>query len=183
MARVPALKPEEMTDEQKRVDQEIGSTRSGRAGGPFAIWLRDPALADQANQFGNYLRNATSLAKSLQEIAILLTARHWTAQYEWWVHARRALEAGVHEDVVEAIRDRRRPGFDDAVEEMVYVVCSELYDTHALSDDTHDRASELLGQQALIELVAIIGFYSMIALTLNAFEAPVPEGGPPPLDD
>ncbi len=183
MARVPALKPEEMTDEQKRVDQEIGSTRSGRAGGPFAIWLRDPALADQANQFGNYLRNATSLANPLQEIAILVTARHWTAQYEWWVHKRRALEAGVHEDVVEAIRDRRRPGFDDAVEEMVYVVCSELYDTHALSDDTHDRASELLGQQALIELVAIIGFYSMIALTLNAFEAPVPEGGPPPLDD
>ena len=183
MARVPALKPEEMTDEQTRIDQEIGSTRGGRANGPFAIWLRDPALADQANKFGTYLRTSTSLAKPLQEIAILVTARHWTAQYEWWVHERRALEAGVHEDIVEAIRNRRRPGFEDDAEEMVYVVCSELYDTHALSDDTHDRAVALLGQQALIELVAIAGFYSMIALTLNAFEAPVPEGGPPPLED
>ncbi len=183
MARVPVFKPEEMTDEQKRVDQEIGSTRSGRAGGPFAIWLRDPALAEQASKFGNYLRNDTSLATPLQEIAILVTARPWTAQYEWSVHQRRALEAGVHEDVVEAIRDRRRPGFDDPVEEMVYVVCSELYDTYALSDDTHDRAAELLGQQTLIELVAIAGFYSMIALTLNAFEVPIPEGGPPPLED
>ena len=112
-----------------------------------------------------------------------MTTRHWTAQYEWSVHARRALEAGVHEDIVDAIRDRRRPGFDDDVEEMVYVVCSELYDTDALSDDTHDRATELLGQQAMIELIAIAGFYSMIALTLNAFEVPAPEGGPPPLDD
>ncbi len=183
MARVPALKPEEMTEDQKRLDQEIGSTRSGRANGPFAIWLRDPGLADQANQFGNYLRNNISLAKPLQEIAILVTARHWSAQYEWSVHARRALEAGVHEDIVDAIRDRRRPGFDDDVEEMVYVVCSELYDTDALSDDTHDRATELIGQQAMIELIAIAGFYSMIALTLNAFEVPAPEGGPPPLDD
>lgn len=183
MVRVPALTQAEMTDEQKRVDQEIGSTRSGRANGPFAIWLRDPALADLANRFGTYLRDRTSLAKPLQEIAILVTARHWTAQYEWWVHERRALEAGVHEDVVDAIRDRRRPGFDDADEEMVYAVCSELYDTYALSDDTHDRAVERLGQQTLIELVALAGFYSMIALTLNAFEAPVPEGGPPPLED
>jgi 4-carboxymuconolactone decarboxylase len=183
MARVPVLKPEEMTDEQKRVDQEIGATRSGRAGGPFAIWLREPALADQANKFANYLRNETTLPKKLQEIAILVTARHWTAQYEWSVHQRRALEEGVHEDVVDAIRDRRRPGFDDDAEEMVYVVCSELYDTYALGEDTHDRAVELLGRQALIDLVAIAGFYSMIALTLNAFEVPTPEGGPPPLDD
>ena len=183
MARVPVLKPEEMTDEQKRIDQEIGSTRSGRANGPFAIWLRDPGLADQANRFGNYLRNNTSLAKPLQEIAILVTARHWTAQYEWAVHERRALEAGVHEDIVDAIRDQRRPGFDDEIEEMVYVVCSELYDTDALGDETYDRAVELLGEQALIELVAIAGFYSMIAITLNAFEAPTPEDGPPPLSD
>ena len=183
MARVPDLKPEEMTEEQIRINAQIGATRSGRAGGPFAIWLRDPVLAEQVSNIGNYLRNDTSLAIPLQEIAILVTARHWTAQYAWSVHERRALEAGVHEDVVDAIRDRRRPGFDDPIDEMVYVVCSELYDTYALSDNTHDRAAALLGQQALIELVTITGFYSMIALTLNAFDAPTPEGGPPPLDD
>ena len=166
-----------------RVDQEIGSTQSGRTRGPFAIWLRDPALAEQASKFSNYLRNETSLATPLQEIAILVTACHWTAQYAWSVHERRALEAGVHEGVVEAIRDRRQPGFDDPVEEMVYVVCSQLFDTDALSDDTHDRATELLGQQTLIELVAIAGYYSMLALTLNAFDAPTPEGGPSPLGD
>jgi len=183
MARVPDLKPEEMTEEQIKVDALIGATRSGRAGGPFAIWLREPALAEQFGKIGNYLRNDTSLATPLQEIAILVTARHWTAQYAWSVHERRALEAGVHEDVVDAIRDRRRPGFDDPIDEMVYVVCSELYDTYGLSDDTHDRAAALLGQQTLIELIAIAGFYSMIALTLNAFDVPTPEGGPPPLDD
>ena len=183
MARVPDLKPEEMTKEQNRVDAEIGATRSGRAGGPFAIWLRDPVLAEQVGKIGNYLRNDTSLATARQEIAILVTARHWTAQYAWSVHERRALEAGVHEDVVDAIRDRRRPGFDDPIDEMVYVVCSELYDTYGLSNETYDRAAALLGQQALIELVTIAGFYSMIALTVNAFEAPTSEGGPPPLDN
>ena len=132
-------------ERSKRVDAEIGSTRNGRAGDPFTIWLRNPAPAEQTNNFDNCLRNDASLATPLQEIDILVTACHWMAQYAWSVHERRALRADVHGGVVEAIRDRFPPGFDDPVEEMVYIVCSELYDAYAPSDDTHNRAVELLG--------------------------------------
>ena len=108
MARVEDLKPESLTPEQKAIHDRIAGTRGGTVRGPFAIWLRNPAIADAADRFGTILRNG-SLDQRLFELMVLMVARHWSAQYEWFAHARHALEAGLAPAVVDAIRQRRKP--------------------------------------------------------------------------
>lgn len=182
MARIPDLKPEEMTERQKRLAAEIGGARGGVVRGPFAIWLRNPDLVDKANQLGNLLREGTSVPRRLSELAILVTARHWTAQYEWFAHEHQAVEQGISQDVVEAIRARKRPVFAKADEKAVYDICHELYEKKNVSDATYKAAVDTLGQQMVIELMTIASFYAMIAMFLVTFEAPVP-GGKLPLPE
>lgn len=181
MARIPDLRADEMTAAQKRLFDEIAGPRRGVVQGPFAIWLRHPELVDKANQLGNLLRAGTSVPTRLSELAILVTARHWTAQYEWFAHRPHAEAADISPDVIEAIRTRKQPDFARDDERIVHALCSELYENGKVADDTYDRAVDVLGRMAVIELVAIAGFYSMVALTLNAFEAPLPDGAPLPL--
>ena len=176
MARVPDLASEVMTAEQRRVHQEIGGARGGVVRGPFAIWLRNPQLADQANQFGNAFRLAGKLDKRLFELMVLLVARHWSAQYEWFVHERNGLAAGVTQEIVDAIRTRSVPEFAREDERVVYETITELNETRTLGQPTYDRALAALGLDLLIELIAAAGFYTMVAMTLNAFDAPVPGG-------
>ena len=182
MARIPDLKPEEMTERQTQLAAEIGGPRGGVVRGPFAIWLRNPALADKANQLGNLLREGTSVPRRLSELAILVTARHWTAQYEWFAHEHQAIEQGVSSEVVEAIRHRKRPSFVKPDEKAVYDICHELYEAKKVSDATYRAAVDTLGQQMVIELMTIASFYAMIAMYLVTFEAPVP-GGKLPLPE
>jgi 4-carboxymuconolactone decarboxylase len=182
MARIPDLAPEEMSERQKQLAAAIGGARGGVVRGPFAIWLRNPELADKGNQLGNLLREGTSVPRRLSELAILVTARHWTAQYEWFAHEHQAIEQGISAEVVEAIRARRRPSFDKADEKAVYDICSQLYETKHVSDATYKAAVDTLGQQMVIELMTIASFYAMIAMVLVTFEAPVP-GGKLPLPE
>jgi 4-carboxymuconolactone decarboxylase len=179
MARVPDVAPAEMTAEQKRVCQEIAGARGGVVRGPFAIWLRNPELADQANQFGNAFRLTGKLDKRLFELMVLVVARHWSAQYEWFVHEKNGLEAGLTQAVVEAIRTRSAPKFAREDERVVYDTITELNETRTLSQPAYDRALAALGLDLLIELIAAAGFYTMVAMTLNAFDAPVPGGSRP----
>lgn len=181
MARVPDLKPEELSDLQRAVAAEIAAGRGGVVRGPFALWLRNAELAQQASRFGALLRLGTSVPRRLSELAILVTARHWTAQYEWYAHEDAAREAGVADDVIEAIRHRRAPAFKADDEAAVHAICTELYETKAVSAATYERAKAALGQQMLIELVTIASFYSMVAMVLVTFEAPLPEGAATPL--
>jgi 4-carboxymuconolactone decarboxylase len=181
MPRIPDLKPDEMSAEQRRLAEEIGATRGGVVRGPFAIWLRNPALVDLANKFGSFLRTGTSVPRRLSELAILVTARHWTAQYEWHAHENQAREAGITDGVIEAVRGRRRPTFAKQDEAVVYDLVHELYEKRAVSDQTYKRAIDTLGQLMTIELVTIASFYTMVALVLVAFEAPLPAGTKPPL--
>ncbi len=183
MSRLPDIPAAELSADQKRIHDEIAGSRRGGVRGPYPIWLRNPALADRAQRLGEFLRFETSLPVRIRELAILITARFWSAQYEWHAHAPHAAEAGISEDIITAIRDRRRPDFTDDTDETVYEVCTELYETHKLSDATFQKAVERLGEVAVIELVALGGYYSMIALTLNAFEAPLPANVPPPFKD
>ena len=176
MARIPPLKPEEMTEEQKRLTAKIAGPRGGVVRGPFAIWLRNPALVDKADDFGNLLREGTSVPRRLSELAILATARHWTAQYEWFAHEKMALDQGISKDVVEAIRNRRRPRFDKKDEQAVYELVTELYESKAVSDPTYGAAVQALGQQTVMELVTIATFYAMIAMFLVTFQVDIPEG-------
>ena len=181
MARVPDLKPEEMTAEQKRLAQKIAGPRGGVVRGPFAIWLRNTALVDKADELGNLLREGTSVPRRLSELAILVTARHWTAQYEWFAHERQAREVGIADAVIDAIRNRTRPRFDKADEQVVYDLASELYENKAVSDKTYAAAVQTLGQMTVIELVTVATFYAMIAMILVTFQAPLPQGTKPPL--
>ena len=179
MARVPDIPPEEMSEDQKRVFQEIGGARGGVVRGPFAIWLRNPQLADQANQFGNAFRVTGKLDKRLFELMVLVVARHWSAQYEWFVHERNGLAAGLTQEIVDAIRTQSTPEFAREDERVVYDTITELNETRTLSQPTYDRALATLGLDLLIELIAAAGFYTMVAMTLNAFDAPVPGGKRP----
>jgi 4-carboxymuconolactone decarboxylase len=179
MARVPDVALEEMTAEQRRVYQEIGGARSGVVRGPFAIWLRNPQLADHANQFGNTFRLNGKLDKRLFELMVLVVARYWSAQYEWFVHEKHGLEAGITQEIVDAIRARSTPEFAREDERVVYDTITELNETRTLSQPAYDRALAALGLDLLIELIAAAGFYTMVAMTLNAFDAPVPGGKRP----
>ncbi|MBI4528877.1 MAG: carboxymuconolactone decarboxylase family protein [Deltaproteobacteria bacterium] len=179
MTRLPDLQLPELTAEQKRIYDEIAGPRSGSVRGPFPIWLRTPALADLANQLSSALRRDGKLDKRLLELAVLVVARQWSAQYEWFVHERAALNAGLSPEIVEAIRERRAPEFVREDERLVYEVVTELLETRTLSQTSYDRALAALGLEPLIELITTAGFYTMIAMILVAFEAPVPGGNPP----
>ena len=174
MSRLPVLRIEDLTAEQKRIYDEIARVRHGVVRGPFPIWLRIPELADRANQFGNALRVNGKLDKRLFELMVLIIARHWSAQYEWFAHAKAALEAGLSPGVVDAIQNRRRPEFPREDEQRIYELVTELVDTRTLSQPSYDRALAALGLDLLIELITAAGFYTMIAMVLNAFDAPVP---------
>ena len=177
MARVPELAVATLSPEQRRIHDEIAGPRRGHARGPFAIWLRRPELADAANRLGNVLRAEGRLDKRLFELMVLVVARHWTAHYEWHVHEEAGRAGGLAPDVIEAIRARRRPDFARDDERLVYDTITELNDKRSLSDATYARAETALGLDLLIELIAGAGFYTMVAMTLDAFDAPVPADG------
>ncbi len=179
MSRVPDLSAGERTPEQSRIYEEIAGPRGGVVRGPFAIWLRNPELADKANQLGNVLRIKGLLDKRLFELAILVVARSWTAQYEWYAHAQAALAAGLDAAIVDSLREGREPVFSRADERLVYKVSRELQTQRALGDATYREAEALLGLPLLIELISVVGFYTMVAIVLVGFDAPVPGGSTP----
>ena len=179
MSRLEPMDPALLSPEQKRVYDEIASARSGTVRGPFAVWLRIPRIADAANRFGNALRRDGELDKRLFELMVLLVARHWSAQYEWYAHERAALEAGIAPAVLEAIRARKVPDFSRADERLVYDVVTEINESKGLSDGSYARAVAQFGVELLIELITAAGFYTAVAMVIQAFDAPVPEGARP----
>ena len=178
--RIPDLRPDEMDDRQRVLFDAIAGPRGGVVRGPFAIWLRHPDLVEKANELGNHLRDDTSVSKRLSELAILVTARYWGARYEWFAHEGQAAAAGVTPEVIEAIRNGEDPDFDDPEAAIVYEVSREIYRSKEIPDETYRRAIDVLGRTRTIDLVAILGFYTMVAMTLNAFNAPLPEGAADP---
>ena len=182
MARIDPIPMDQMTPEQRRLNDDIaGSRGGGPAKGPFALWLRTPELAEHANAFGSHLRHRTSVPQRLVELAVLIIARTYAAQYEWHAHAAHADKVGLAPELVEAIRTRREPVIVEADEKIVHAVTTELTVGRKLDDDTYERAVEILGEQTLLDLVTIIGFYTMVAIVLVAFEVDIPNGGDKPL--
>jgi 4-carboxymuconolactone decarboxylase len=147
--------------------------------GPFAIWMRTPEIADKANQFGNALRVSGLLDRRLFELMVLIVARHWSAQYEWFAHEPAALKAGLAPEIVEAIRRRQPPGFARSDERLVFDLVTELNERHTVTDATYAAAVETFGLDLVIELVTAAGFYTLVAMMLKAFDAPVPGGVAP----
>lgn len=181
MKRFPPLAREDLTDEQREVYDDIAAGPRSGVRGPFNALLRSPRLADRAQRLGAFLRYETSLPPALSEMAIIITARAWTAQYEWYAHARLAREGGLPEAIIDAIAHRRRPRFDDEKQEALYDFCTELHQTHGVGDAAYARAVEAFGERGVAEIIGLCGYYVMVAMTLNVAQVPLPEGVEPPL--
>jgi 4-carboxymuconolactone decarboxylase len=179
MARYRELSSAEMSAPQKAVVDEIVSGKRGRFGGPFQILVRSPEVCKHLSRLGEYLRWGSSLSPALSELAICLTARHIRANYEWHAHAPLAVEGGVPEAAIEAIRTGARPHFDAEDQALVYRLVSELIDTKRLSDASFAEAIAAFGEQGVVELGTIIGYYTAIGNALNIFEVPLPPGQAP----
>ncbi len=180
MNRYREIEPEEMTPAQRRVHDLIVAGRRGRFGGPFQLLVRAPDICEHASQLGEHLRWSTSLPDRLSELAIITTARFWRAQYEWYAHAPLAEKGGVPRAAIEALRRGEAPSFAQPDEALVHRICTELFRTQRLSDATFAEATATLGETGLVEVIAIVGYYTLIGNILNAFEVPVPPGETPP---
>ena len=176
MSRLPDLPRAAMSGEQGRIHDQIVAGPRGRVQGPLKIWLNSPGLADAAQNLGAYLRFGSRLAPRLSELAIIVTGAHYKAEFEWYAHVRFAHEAGIPEAVTEVIRSGEAPELPDADQRIVHAVAVELTRDHRLSDATFDEAVAVLGLPALTDLIAIVGYYGLVSLTLNAFEIPAPDG-------
>jgi len=181
MTRYKELDPAALDADQKRIWQEIASGPRGSVPAPLQIWLRSPVLAENAQRLGAFCRYGTVLEPRLSELAILLTARHWTAHYEWHHHEVFARKAGLDEAVIAAIAARRPPAFAREDERAVYEFCQVFYRDHRVDDATYARAVAQFGERGVVDLVGIMGYYALISMTLNVFEVPVPDGAALPL--
>jgi 4-carboxymuconolactone decarboxylase len=139
-------------------------------------------LADRAQNLGAFCRFATSLPARLSELAILIIGAHWKAGFEWWAHAPIALRAGIEQAVIDALRKGEIPHFINSDEAAVYAFTSELLTTRQVSDATYKRAVDELGIKTVVELVGILGYYSLISMTIVAFAVPLPAGEVAPFD-
>ena len=178
MPRLPPLVRDEMPPAQQRVHDLIKETR-GNVRGPFAIWLQVPELAEPCLRLQHMLNYQSRLDKRLMQLMILVMAARSSAQFAWFVHARHAQELDIEPAIVEAIRTRQDPPFTREEDKLLYDIVVELDTTRTLSDASYARAVAALGPETLVELVTATGFYAMVAMTLNAFDAPVPGGARP----
>src|SRR5579872_5355535 len=165
--RFPPLARETMTPEQRAVAEAIASGPRGGLRGPFQAWLRSPEVANLLQKVGEYVRFSSSVPPRLNELAILITARAWDAQFEWWAHYRLALEAGLDPAIAADIADGRRPASMQPDEAVVYDFCTELRTTHRVSDATLAATTALLGDAGVIDLIAVSGYYDTVSMTLN----------------
>lgn len=170
MARLDPPNPDEMNERQRAVHDAIASGPRKGVRGPLAVWLWRPEFAERAQALGQYCRYDSSLDPRLSELAILVTARHWSSEYEWQAHKRIALDAGVDAAVVEAIRQSRQPTFARDDERAVYEFASAMLAVRKVPRDVYDAAVKILGRDAVVDLVGVLGYYGLISMTINAFE-------------
>ncbi|MBI3515950.1 MAG: carboxymuconolactone decarboxylase family protein [Proteobacteria bacterium] len=184
MARFPELKPEQWDAEQKKVAANIAAGPRGSVRGPFLPLLYSPGLADPVQAAGAHLRYKSSLSNALNEFAILITARFWTAQYEWHAHRKLALEAGLDVKIADQIARGERPSGMSAELTAIYDFCAELHRDHGVSDKSFDAVVAKFGHKGAMDLIGICGYYTLISMVLNVSQIPLPAGvepGLPPL--
>ena len=174
--RLKLLAPGEMSAEQKETYDESIASKRGAPPPPMMAWLNSPEMARHATRLGAFLRFDTIFPAKLSEIAILVTARHWTSHYEWYAHKRLALAGGLDLNIIDAIRDRRTPEFDDPKGKMIYDVAKSLHEGHGLAQGLYDEAIALLGERGVVEIIGLCGYYTMVSMTLNTFEFELPAG-------
>lgn len=181
-SRLPDVSQGKMTRAQKALRDSImsGPRKLTELRGPFAVWMHAPELGELAQKLGAFCRLQTRVPPRLSEFAILVTASLWQAQYEWFAHAPIAERAGVKPDVIAALRAGRAPKRLPRDERAVYDFIHELYRTNRVSDSTYRRLHALLGDAGMVEFVGILGYYVLVAMSLNVFRMPLPQGEPLP---
>ncbi|MBI1990793.1 MAG: carboxymuconolactone decarboxylase family protein [Betaproteobacteria bacterium] len=185
-AQTPRFKPlveSEMSEAQLKAVREVASGPRGRLDpdGPSALLLRSPELMSRTQKVGEYLRFNSSLPRRLNEFAILITARQWNAQLEWFVHQPLAVKAGLAPAVAADLAQGKRPTGMTDDEEIVYQFCKELHETKTVSDPIFKAAVDKFGERGVIDLIGLTGYYTMLAMVLNVARQPLPNGAPPPL--
>ena len=184
MTRVPSLKVEDLSDLQRKIAEDLGTTRGSggpRTTGPWGVLLRSPELCERAAALGTMLRDGTSLPTRISELAIAMAARHWSAQWEWRSHAPKGLKAGLSAEVLEAIRLRQRPVFTQGDEKATYDYVSELLENKRVGESSYQALVDELGTNGAIEITVVAGFYSLIAMLIVGMDISLPEGVDPPL--
>ncbi|MBO0758424.1 MAG: carboxymuconolactone decarboxylase family protein [Bradyrhizobiaceae bacterium] len=174
--RLPALSEDNLDPRQRALFDSIRSGPRSKAslGGPFGVYMHSPEFGELAQQLGAFCRYKTSLEPRLSEFAILVTARHWHAQYEWHAHAPIAETVGVLPGTISDLKDGRIPTGAPDDEQALYAFILELYETKRVSDHTYARVHQFLGDAATVELIGILGYYALVAMTLNVFRVPLP---------
>lgn len=170
-----------MKPDQRAVYAQTVAGRRGSVPANVMVWLKSPDLAARAQKLGELVRFDTSLKARHSELAILVVAKRWQAQYEWAVHAQEARKAGLPETLIESIRVGSKVVFAEPVDRVVYEFASAVVTDGRVTDEQYRSAVLDLGERAVVELVALLGYYTLVAFTLNVFEIPAP-GGSRPLD-
>ena len=191
--RFPLLSESEMTAAQKELANNIRSgprasvpgsaANSASLGSPFNVFLRSPELGDHLQKVGTYIRFKSTMGARLNEFAILITARQWTSQYEWFAHHRLALQAGLSPDVAAAVAEGKRPTGMKEDEEIVYNFCQELHTQKRVSDASYKAVVDKFGEQGVMDLIAVNGYYVLVSMVLNVDRTPIPGGGELPLKE
>jgi 4-carboxymuconolactone decarboxylase len=179
--RFKPLTYDTMTAEQRQLTDHILNSERKSMGGPFNALLRSPEMGDLVQQLGAYIRYRTSLPHRLNEMAIIMRARHWTAQYEWYAHKPLALQAGLNPAIADAIAEGRKPAGMQADEEAVYNFCTELLNTKQVSDATFQAAVKAFGERGVVDLIGATGYYQLVSALLNVDRYPLPAGAKPEL--
>ena len=179
--RFPKLTPGEMNAAQREVAAEITAGPRGEVRGPFIALLHNPELARHVQRLGEYLRWKGKLPPKLKELAVLVTARRWTCQHEWVMHSKLALEGGLAKEIVEAIMQGKEPAGMSEEEKAVYAFCREVHATGRAGDATFTEIERRFGLDGALELIALNGYYSLMAMVLNSAGLPLPGNVEPPL--
>jgi 4-carboxymuconolactone decarboxylase len=175
------LAESELDAAQLKVYRELMSGPRGGVRGPFNALLRSPVLADRVQKLGEFLRYESSIPARLNEFAILITARHWNAQYEWFAHYPHAMKGGLKPEVAADLAQGKRPAHMQEDEAIVYDFCTELHQNKVVSDRTLQAAFARFGERGIIDLIGVSGYYTLVSMVLNVDKQPLPAGTPPPL--
>src|SRR4051812_12946709 len=179
--RFKPLTWDEMSPEQRKMVEDLVSGPRSGADGPFNVLLRSPEMGNLAQKFGAATRFNQSMPRKLNEMAIIITGRYWTAQYEWIAHKRAALAAGLDPAIVDAIQNGRRPTGMTKDEDAVYTFCNELLKTKQVSDATFAAAKNAVGEKGVVDLIGVMGWYQTVSMLLNVDRYPLPPGAQPEL--
>ena len=181
--RLPQIPYESMNEQQRQVHDRITGSKRGHLGTPYRVWIHSPELCNIADRLSAYIRWESSLPEKLSELGILIAARFWDAQYPWNAHVDKAIAAGISAQAVQAIAAKRTPEFKLDDERVFYTFSLEILNNHFVSDATFEEARKIFGTNGIVDIIACVGNFSMLAMLLNTVEVDLQKDRPPPFAD